>query len=411
MLGGAAFACRKLAFWRFARYHVPVMRPDKPRSAIKSLKTRVGRALESTPRSVHPILHGSLNKILPERYDPRILAKGGEHLVFRFNEPYEGPPTDAAGKKRRAKERKRQIVYKVNFHETKPILKAVASGNEEKVKQALGKMREKIEAKRDSIGELRLYFGFDSVPAQQFMVRDVPITPEIVASLDESLVQASAKVTSIPAWVEVQRELELESAVSLTGFYPESPHSPLREEHKEDYAEIYDAGHDVLTGGPMSDMSPETQVSYVLNMYPELQEVSDKARKDRSFKRSLHELSDKLIDFIEETGIALDLAGRNNMVMVKHGESWSVKFPDVLAPSDFSFINLKIALEDVHRGHGIGERSRLVAANLVNTVRIVNALALISGNDRRLRYPALAGIMPEDWRKEMKPVFARDEQQ
>jgi hypothetical protein len=185
----------------------------------------------------------------------------------------------------------------------------------------------------------------------------------------------------------------------------------MRRKHKDDYAEIYDTGHDILTGGPMSDMHPETQMHHVLKMYPELQEVADKADADSSFKRSLHELSDKLMDFIEETGIALDLAGRNNMVMVKHGQSWSVRFPDVLAPGDFSFINLKLTLEDLHEGRAIGERSRMVAANLVNTVRIVNALALIAGNERRLRYPALATILPEDWRKEMKPVFARDEQQ
>lgn len=373
--------------------------------SVKKFVVRARRVIEPAPSSVDPALHSAINQALPERYDPRILAQGGEHLVFRFHEPFEGRPKDASGKKRKAKERKRELVYKVNFHETKPILKAVVSGDEERVKRALGKMRERIEAKRDSINELRTYFGFDSVPAQQFMVRDVPITPEIVASLDESLVDDSADIESIPAWVEVQREIDLGPAVSLTGYYPESPKSPLRQKHKKDYAQIFDAGHDVLTGGPISEIHPDTQLDYVLAMYPDLRGVADKAKKNQPFKQGLHELSDKLMDFIEETGIALDLAGRDNMVLIKRGESWSVRFPDVLAPGDFSFINFKLALEDLHSGRAIGARSRVVAANLVNTVRIVNALALISGNDRRLRYPALAGISPEAWRQEVGPVF------
>jgi len=48
-----------------------------------------------------------------------------------------------------------------------------------------------------------------------------------------------------------------------------------------------------------------------------------------------------------------------------------------------------------------------VVLDLVNTVRVVNALALISGNDRRLYYPDLAAIPPEVWRDEMKKSFVR----
>jgi hypothetical protein len=118
----------------------------------------------------------------------------------------------------------------------------------------------------------------------------------------------------------------------------------------------------------------------------------------------LLELSEKFMDFIEQTGVALDLAGRNNAVMVKRGDKWNVRFPDILAPGDYSFINLKLLLESLRRGQPIGARGRVVALNLVNTVRVVNALALISGNDRRLHYPDLAAIPPEVWREEMGKV-------
>ena len=376
---------------------------------LKKFNTRIRRSFESRPPSVSPGLHNAVNAVMPERYDPRIIAKGGEHMVFRFNEPFQRklmPEEKKAGKK--AKERLRDVVYKVNYQDTAQILEAVASGDETKVKRALDKMRDKIEDKRRSLEDLREYFGFDAVPAQQYMIRDVPITPEIVAAVRPDLIHKAIGLTSIPAWVEVQRKLDLGPAISVNGYYPEAPQSQAHETADEkEFNQVFDAGHDVLTGGPLSDMDRKSQLKNVLAMYPDLRRVALKAEDEPAFKEGLRQLSDKLMDFIEETGVALDLAGRNNMVMIKRGDKWSVRFLDILHPGDFSFINLKILLEMMRRGQPIGQRGRYVVLDLVNTVRVVNALALISGNDRRLYYPDLAAIPPEVWRDEMKKSFVR----
>lgn len=384
------------------------MKPDAPIGKIKKAAIHAARAIEPTPRTVGRTLHGALNAAMPERYDPRIMAKGGEHLVFRFNEPFRRKLTEAEKKSgKTAKERPRDVVYKINFYDTGPILEAVASGDDIKVKRALDKMRDKIEDKRRSLEDLREYFGFDAVPAQQYLIRDVPVTEAVVAAVRPDLVHRASGLTSIPAWVEVQRKLDLGPAVSVNGYYPEAPQSQAREVPDErEYRRIFDAGHDVLTGGPLSEMDRESQLQHVLAMYPDLVKVAKKAEDDPSFKEGLRQLSDKLIDFIEDTGIALDLVGKDNMVMVKRGDKWTVRFPDVLAPGDFSFINLKMVLEQMRQGQGVGTRGRLVALNLVNTVRVVNALALISGNDRRLHYKDLSAISPETWREEMAKIFA-----
>lgn len=374
---------------------------------FKKATIRAARAIEPTPRTIGRALHGALNAVMPERYDPRIMAKGGEHLVFRFNEPFRRELTEAEKKSgKRAVERPRDIVYKINFYDTGPILEAVASGDEAKVKRALDKMRDKIEDKRRSLEDLREYFGFDAVPAQQYLIREVPLTEAVVAAVRPDLVHKASGLTSIPAWVEVQRKLDLGQAISVNGYYPEAPQSQAHEAADErEFNRIFDAGHDVLTGGPLSEMDRESQLENVLAMYPELRRLASRAKDNPSFKEGLRQLSDKLMDFIEDTGIALDLAGRDNMVMVKRGDKWSVRFPDVLAPGDFSFINMKMVLEQMRQGQSIGNRGRLVALNLVNTVRVVNALALISGNDRRLSYPDLAAIPPEAWREEMGKIF------
>jgi len=399
---------RAFPFSAAARYHVVRMQPDTSMGKLKKIGIQAARAIEPTPRTVGRTLHGALNAAMPERYDPRIMAKGGEHLVFRFNEPFRRELTETEKKGgKKAVERPRDIVYKINFYDTGPILEAVASGDETKVKRALDKMRDKIEDKRRSLEDLREYFGFDAVPAQQYMIRDVPITEAVVAAVRPDLVHKASGLRSVPAWVEVQRKLDLGPALSVNGYYPEAPQSQVREQRsEEEYRQIFDAGHDVLTGGPLSEMDRESQLRHVLEMYPDLAKVASRAEEDPSFREGLRQLSDKLMDFIEDTGIALDLAGKDNMVIVKRGDKWSVRFPDVLAPGDFSFINLKMVLELMRQGQGVGARGRLVALNLVNTVRVVNALALISGNDRRLHYKDLAAIPPEAWREEMAKVFS-----
>jgi|GEM_PF-2336658 len=382
---------------------------EDTQSKLKKFNIHLRRSFESRPPSVGQELYNAVNAVMPERYDPRIIDQGGEHMVFRFNEPFQRklmPEEKKAGKK--AKERPRDVVYKVNYQDTAQILEAVASGDDLKVKKALEKMREKIEDKRRSFEYLREYFGFDAVPAQQYMIRDVPITPEIVAAVKPGLIHKAVGLTSIPAWVEVQRKLDLDTAISINGYYPESPHSQAHKKVDEkEFNRKFDAGHDVLTGGILSEMDHESQLKYVLAMYPDLRPVAHKAAADPSFKEELRQLSDKLMNFIEETGIAIDLVGRNNMVMIKRGDKWSVRFLDILHPGDFSFINLKILLEMMRQKQPIGQRGRCVVLDLVNTVRIVNALALISGNDRRLYYPDLAAIPPEVWRDEMKKAFVR----
>lgn len=376
-------------------------------SKIKKMGIHASRAIEPRPRTVSQALHGAINAVMPERYDPRIMARGGEHLVFQFKEPHRRKQTEEEKKSgRRPKERPRDVVYKINYVDTAPIIEAAASGDEIKLKRALDKMRGKIEDKRRSLEDLREYFGFDAVPAQQYLIRDVPITPAVVAAVRPDLIHQASSLSSIPAWVEVQRKLDLGPAMSINGYYPEAPNSRAKEAlDVGQYRQVFDAGHDVLTGGPLSEMDHESQLRNVLAMYPDLAKTADKAEEDPAFKEGLRQLSEKLIDFVEDTGIALDLVGENNMVMVKRGDKWSVRFPDVLAPGDFSFINMKMILEQLRHNQPIGERGRLVALNLVNTVRVINALALISGNERRLHYPDLAAISPEIWREEMGKIF------
>lgn len=377
---------------------------------IKKTLIRAARAIEKVPDSVGGELHSAVNAAMPERHDPRILAKGGEHLVFRFNAPFRRTLTEAevAGGKK-ARERQREVVYKINYYDTLPVLAAKVKGNDVALQRALDKMREKIEDKRHALKELRSYFGFAAVPVQQYQIREVPVTRDVLAALKLEVPLESDEI-SVPAWVEVQRRVDLAAGETeqIRGYYPEAPKAGLRRSLDErDSFEIFTSGHQVLTGGLASELDEESQTMYALAIYPDLLPLARRARQDKEFRKELMLLSEKLMDFIEDTGIALDFAGHENAVMLKRGGKWGIKFLDILGPGDYSFSVLKMILEDMRQGKPLGERARIVALNLVNTVRVANALALVSGNPRRLHYPDLAAIPPETWFKQMQGCFKK----
>jgi hypothetical protein len=49
-------------------------------SKLKEFSTHLRRSFESRPPLVSQELHRAVNAGVPERYDPRIIAKGGEHM-------------------------------------------------------------------------------------------------------------------------------------------------------------------------------------------------------------------------------------------------------------------------------------------------------------------------------------------
>lgn len=341
------------------------------------------------PASVGEELFQSLERIKPETYLPEIKAKGGEHLVYEFRDP-----------------KHMDVVYKVNFSKTLPVLAAHYNG-EIATKRAVEKMEEDMLEQQSKLRELRSYFGFHAVPVQRFLVRDVPVSKEVVDALKPGWMPDTLDVPgTIPAWINVQRRLEMpgDRTVSLNGYYPESPRKLL---HRGDVDEerVYDLGHEILIGKDIPDLDDEERRAIVLDMYKDLHRVAEKAEDDPAFREKLADTVRKMIAYTEETENVLDLAGRNNVVLTEGEKGWDLKMPDALFAGDMTLHGLDDAIRRHAKGEKLLTRHAQSALNPLNTVRVINALAIIAGIPDRLRVHGLENVPAEVWRKNLAKIF------
>lgn len=341
------------------------------------------------PPSVGAELFHSLERIKPDIYLPQIKAKGGEHLVYEFQDPKHA-----------------DVVYKVNFSKTFPVLAAHYNGEIAKTR-AVEDMEEDMLEQQGKLRELRTYFGFQAVPVQRFLVRDVPVSKDVVNALKPGWVSDALEVPdTIPAWINVQRRLEMpaEKTVSLNGYYPESP---LKLMHRGDAEEehVYDVGHDILIGKDVSDLDDEEKRAIVLDMYKDLHRVAEKAEDDPAFREKLADTVRKMIAYTEETENVLDLAGKNNVVLLEGEKAWELKMPDALFAGDMTLHGLDVAIRRHEKGEKLLNQHAGSALNPLNTVRVINALAVIAGIPDRLRVRGLENVPAEVWRKSLAKVF------
>ncbi len=349
----------------------------------------------STPRET---LFASVHALVPdsfwshragrkEKYPSRLVGKGGEHLVFEFDDV-----------------KHRGIVHKINFLQTLPILRAHLAGEIQR-KKALEQMEEAMLERLSQLKELRQYFGASAVPMQRFLIRDVPVTREIVDQLFPGSIKENEEIPkTLPAWGSIQHRVDLppKTTVSLTANrYPENRIGASSKRKTTGFKGVYDASYDILVGKKVA-IDPAVQRSHVLNLYPALHQIAEKVEDDPSFKAKLRETVIKLIAYSDDTKVALDFVGENNIALVQSQNGWELKMPDPLPLYDYTFFDLQIACQALKLGKPVPEDIRGAVKNALNTVRVINALALLSGVTERLRVPSLETVSGIQWRREFE---------
>lgn len=380
----------------------------KPRSRedLELAITESGEREVKAPTFAPVDLESAIKALKPEEYFKpptkgrertvehfELLAEGGEHLVFEFDDP-----------------KHRNVVYKVNFHQTLPVLERLVSAAREKdvaksVKiaheAATRELQEQIEHRKDQVTILRDYFGQRAVPVQRLLVREVPVSREVIRQLRPSAEPEGEIPPTIPAWVSIQRRLAIdpERTVMLQGYYPEAAIERADEPGAEALA-LYDKGHDLLVGRRgTEDMPHEEQESAAIGMYPKLKAVK-RRMADPKFSASLRETTKRLVDFTNETGMPLDVVGKNNVFLFEGEQGWEVKMPDALYPElHLTMSDLSKFADELERDKGLDIYDSVRAMNLLNTVRYVNALAIVAGIPDRVAIPKLKMVPGYVWRE------------
>lgn len=335
-----------------------------------------------------------IEQLQPTDYEPILAGKGGEHLVFEL------PVRPNADPKKRAPERVRNVVVKINVTQTLDHFSFEDLKDAQRTERGLERMEDAMAEREERLEELREHFGRDAVPAQRFFIADVPVSREIFRKLRPDWLpeKTSLPFRTIPAWVEVQRRVDLDpdTTISLNGTYLESDYSPLATLERHESEKLYALAHEVLTG--MSDLSPERQRAIALRVYPNLKNV-DARMREPAFGEALQNFVEKLISYSEKTHDAMDLMGKNNLVLTKTADGWKPKLLDVLHVDDFSFDDFDVAVRAAKSAKRISSEIAGGVYNAMNTVRVINALAILANVPDRLRVDALDEASAAGWKE------------
>ncbi|MDQ7815226.1 MAG: hypothetical protein RDU25_05500 [Patescibacteria group bacterium] len=359
------------------------------RDFVVTAKANINRAKRGFS-PIEPAMSAAVDTVLAgQKHWPYLAAKGGEHLVFSFDDP-----------------RLQGIVYKVNYFESLPLLTAWYEG-EDAMERKLDLMREEMDQRTAKLNQMRDYFGFNAVPPQRFVIKKLPVTDSLIMALKaERLVQGMDLPKELPVWTCVQRKIKKPEGqtYSLNGYYPESKVKFGRSWSREDI-ETYDAAHDVLFGGPLSELDQASQEKWVLLEYPELLPLWQAKIGDPVFKKELQQVVKKLIAYTQETGELMELAGAENLVLLKEKAGWQVKLFDALPMKGVSMESLRGITAKLKSGRSLTLQQRYVAMNGLNTLRFINALALIAEVPERMVEPDVMAVPAETWRQEIAKIF------
>jgi hypothetical protein len=219
-------------------------------------------------------------------------------------------------------------------------------------------------------------------------------------------VDAKRVPKTIPALVSVQRRLELsgegEQYVSLTGYYSEKHLPESRANESREQEEAYEYAHDLLTGRRERNEDPREDIESICRLYPEMRSIARLVEQDPAFKKKLGEVVERLILYSRDTHRCLDLAGENNMTLMKSGDSWKLKMLDVLYDVDVSFDLLDRAIAKMENRDDLSLSSEEAGSTLnpLNTLRVINALAFLSGHSEDiLKISGIEQIPASVWRE------------
>lgn len=355
-------------------------------------------------------LQTALERVDPDHFMPVLAGRGGEHLVFEV--PKKDLP-DAL----------RDVVVKVNYLKSLDAIKARAEGDEWKIERADEDMRDEVRRREESIRELRKFFGHHAVPAQQLMIREVPVSSEVVRMLHVNMPEDVPECA--PAIIVVQRRLDLPKEkkgtafLEVTGYYPEQRFASP-EGTSLAVREVYDDAHDLFVGAMApEDIDQEEAIEDIRDMFPVLRDAVSRVEEEkrlpdekRTFTHALRAFVSNLVRYTKNTGIALDLAGKNNVVFLKEGADWQPKLLDVLPIGQVMLKDLEEVVSRLkyqmkeHGGYAaLSSEDASCAVNPLNTVRIINALAILADVPDRVDVEGLQDIEPVVWREGLANYF------
>ena len=110
----------------------------------------------------------------------------------------------------------------------------------------------------------------------------------------------------------------------------------------------------------------------------------------KPLKQEISSLISLIIDYAEETGQILALAGEDNLLLHREYDKWSYLLVDVLPNFDEPiFAETKKILVKIREKLPLSEKERDILKRGINFIRVINFLSKILGLDKKLTVPSV----------------------
>ncbi|PIR47488.1 hypothetical protein COV06_03495 [Candidatus Uhrbacteria bacterium CG10_big_fil_rev_8_21_14_0_10_50_16] len=304
---------------------------------------------------------------LISRYQPTYLGMGGEQVVFGI----EGHPNSVI------KVHKHTFGQVLNYNRTEGILDHVLSP------EARSYLELRLARDRESQWLLAKHFSEHTLPERQY-VQQLPVTRQLQTAIQDrwsTFDPLPDGVHQLWTTIRVQKRLPVEAtkeggAISLaTPYLEESIFDDGLEEYRENISILLD-GASLDDTGLLDECLPHT--------------ILDAMDGDPALRDILRDFTERAIQYTEDSGELLDIAGDWNVVVFKKenekGEMvWDYLLPDVKYPARESVSRGRMGIETLLDGGASDPEQENTILNTVAYTRFVNALAIATGSDRRLK--------------------------
>jgi len=330
--------------------------PETPSVGRRDRKASEQEAFDLSKATDHPLV---------EKYQPRFLARGGEHIIY-----------DVPGHPDIVAKVEAHTMYKIQKHNAERGLPLGAMDPE-----VFSYVQEHLKNGRERHRVLTEHFGREHVLGLKQDLLQVPVTGPMLAELHGGRAPAGADKTR-EAW----------SVVKVQKRAPEFA-DPERKTVVAGYAEHGDVDPDaygrvtraLVEGDPSSRFDDKEFDAIVPN---EFRDLLAAAERDPGLAASLKDLIERTARYAEKTGEILDLAGKDNVTVFKEKDGWNYRLVDALYPGSGEKL-IERSAEAARRaaaGETLDEGEKNQLLNTINFTRAMNGMAKRLGVGTRISF-------------------------
>jgi hypothetical protein len=324
---------------------------------------------------------------LVKKYQPKFLARGGEHIIYEIP----GHP-DIVVKVEAA------VMAKIQNHNAEHGLPLDAMDPD-----VLPHAQEVVRANQERYKQMKKHFGSEHILGMKQSLVKIPVTESIVNQLHSEPIAGAKEAKESWAIVRVQKrapEFADPDRQTVVAGYMEN-----RNPNPEIYARVTRA---LAEGDPNADYTPEEFRALLPKQFKGLLEKAD---GDEQLSAVLRDFVEKTMAYVEDTGELLDLAGDDNVTVFQKDGKWNYRLVDALYPtgaSPYPKRMLDTARESVAaaaRGEDAGQKN--LVYNTINFLRVLNGMARQFGVGRQISIAAEADRGKVDYLKFLEGEYKK----